>query len=77
MQVLSLTQEQINALPGPEREAIQQLVRFLLCVHLRGVALLIGGDSGTNSWAVSHHEKNARVFAFGCTCLDMHLYFCH
>lgn len=34
MQVLNLTQDQINSLPPAEREQIQQLVRTTLIVHI-------------------------------------------
>ena len=52
MQVLSLTQEQINALPDTERQAIVQLVSCCALPYTAKRSLNNTIHSATSSWAL-------------------------
>jgi hypothetical protein len=52
LQVLSLTPDQINALPPSERDAIQQLVSILMLgMSYPRLSICLYSDSALNSWA--------------------------
>lgn len=66
MQVLSLTPDQINALPATERDAIQQLVSGHINVNFQ--FLTLDNHSATNLWAASQPSK--RKFFYVCNDYD-------